>query len=296
MRRLATAVFVTLAPLGVLAQQAPVSPKALPAPVEGWETTEVGPGYFTFRYTGTRNIFLITSQGVIVTDPIEPAAAKIMREEIRKRTDLPVKYVVYSHEHWDHVLGGQIFKDEGATFVSHQNCVAHFKDLPNPALMMPDVTITADRYDLTLGDRTLHLRYLGRNHGDCLLIMTPDRTNVPFVCDLSTAGGMPLPYISDYSLHNWVRTLRELETWDFENFVGGHGIPVAPKWRVTERREYLETLMQETKKELDAGTAPGKIPDAVAPRLAVRFSHLRNFNGIVRDNVRRVLTYYLMGW
>jgi len=84
---------------------------ALPAPVQGHEVTQIGPGYYTFRYTGVRNIFLITRDGVIVTDPIEPEAATVLRAEIRKLTPLPVKYVIYSHQHWDHVRGGRIFAD-----------------------------------------------------------------------------------------------------------------------------------------------------------------------------------------
>ncbi len=292
--RIPLALLLALTAGAAAAQQAP--PQSLPAPVQGHEVTEVGPGYYTFRYTGTRNVFLITSAGVIVTDPIEPAAAALMRAEIRKRTDLPVKYVVYSHQHWDHVLGGQIFKDEGAKFIAHRNCVAHFTDMPHPDLVMPDISIDAAEHTLSLGDRSLMLRYLGLNHGDCLLVMTPDGTDVPFIVDLGTAGGMPLPIIPDYSLHNWIRSLRELEGWSFETYVGGHGIPVAPKSRLTERREYLEMLMQETKRELDAGTAIEQIPEVVAPRLAVRFSHLRGFSGIVKDNVRRVITYYGMGW
>mgnify|MGYP003407385986 FL=1 len=105
---------------------------ALPVPVAGWDIVQIGPGYYSFRYTGTRNVFLVTPEGVIVTDPIEPAAARILREQIRKLTDQPVRYVVYSHQHWDHVLGGQVFKDEGAKFVSHASCLAHFDDMPNP--------------------------------------------------------------------------------------------------------------------------------------------------------------------
>lgn len=268
----------------------------LPAPVEGHEVTQLGPGYYSFRYTGVRNIFLITSAGVIVTDPIEPAAAAVLREEIRKLTPLPVKYVVYSHQHWDHVRGGRIFADEGATFVSHRNCVAHFKDLPEPEIVMPTLTFTGERHVLKLGDRKLELRWLGTNHGDCLIVMTPDHVNIPFIVDLGTAGGMPLPFIADYSLHNWVRSLRELESWSFEQYVGGHGIAVAPKSRLAERREYLEALMNETRRELDAGTPLDQIPDVVAGRLRERFAHLRGFNGIVRDNVRRTITYYGMGW
>jgi hypothetical protein len=107
---------------------------------------------------------------------------------------------------------------------------------------------------------------------------------------------MPLPFIADYSLHNWVRSLRELEGWDFTEYVGGHGIALAPKSRLAERREYLEALMSETKRELDAGIPLAQIPDRVAAALQGRFQHLRGFNGIVRDNVRRTITYYGMGW
>lgn len=274
----------------------PATGKALPVPVQGWEVTEIGPGYYTFRYTGTRNVFLITDAGVIVTDPIEPEAARILREEIRKLTPLPVKYVVYSHQHWDHILGGRIFKDEGAEFVSHANCMAHFRDLPHPDLVLPDRTFAGERMDLRLGQRTLELRHLGTNHGDCLIVMTPDHVNVPFIVDLASPGGMPLPMIPDYSLHNWVRSLRELESWDFAQYVGGHGIPLADKWRLGERREYVEALMAETKMEMDAGTPLEQIPDVVAGRLRGRFEHLRGFNAIVKDNVRRAMAYWGMGW
>ncbi len=269
---------------------------ALPVPVQGHDVTELGPGYYTFRYKGTRNIFLITSKGVIATDPIEPEAARILRAEIRKLTPLPVRYVVYSHQHWDHVRGGRIFKDEGARFVSHANCIDHFTDLPEPEIVMPDITFKGARYDLKLGDRTLRLRWLGTNHGNCLVVMTPDHVNIPFIVDLASPGGMPLAFIPDYSLHNWVRTLRELEGWDFTQYVGGHGVPLADKSRLGERREYVEALMAETKKEWEAGTPVEQIPDVVAARLKPRFEYLRGFNGIVRDNVRRTLSYYGMGW
>jgi hypothetical protein len=54
--------------------------------------------------------------------------------------------------------------------------------------------------------------------------------------------------------------------------------------------------MAETRRELDAGTPIEQIPEVVADRLRERFAHLRGFSGIVRDNVRRTITYYGMGW
>lgn len=273
-----------------------ITQTALPLLNQGVELTNIGPGYYSFRHLGLRNIFIITNDGVIITDPISTETANLMRSVIRKLTTLPVKYVIYSHQHWDHVRGGKIFKEEGAQFISHQNCVAHFTDLPDPEIVMPDKTFSENLYVINLGERSLKLQYLGRNHGNCLIIMTPDKTNIPFIVDLGTAGGMPLGYMSDYSLHNWIRSLKELESWDFQHYIGGHGIAVAPKIRLTERREYLEALMHETKKELDANTPIDNIPDIVAQNLQAKFQNLRGFNGLVRDNTRRVITYYSMGW
>ena len=80
-----------------------------------------------------------------------------MREEIRKINDQPVKFVAYSHSHWDHAAGGQVFKDEGATFVAQQRCAINFTENPNPAVVTPDITYD-DYYKIELGgDRPLFL-------------------------------------------------------------------------------------------------------------------------------------------
>ena len=81
------------------------------------ESFEIAPNLYSFFHRGTRSIFIVTDEGVIVADPVSVDHAKLLRDAIRAVTDQPVKYVVYSHSHWDHVLGGQIFKDEGAEFI-----------------------------------------------------------------------------------------------------------------------------------------------------------------------------------
>ena len=95
-------------------------PGPAPAP---FSTTKVEgtDGVYIFRYQGHQAMFIVTPEGVIATDPIgerRPAAAAYIAE-IRKITQAPIKYVVYSHGHFDHIAGGQPFKDQGATFVSH---------------------------------------------------------------------------------------------------------------------------------------------------------------------------------
>jgi len=257
-------------------------------------TTEVAPGVYTFRHGFTRNMFMVTSEGVIATDPISPQSARLMRQEIAKVTDLPVKYVVYSHQHWDHVLGGQIFKDEGAVFISHKNCLAHFKRHPNPDLVMPDITFEGND-TLTLGDRTLELLYFGRNHGDCLVTMRPGGTSIMYIVDLVTPGRTSWATMPDYYPVDYIRSLKELEALDgFDQMIAGHGmIPLAPKSAVTERRAYMEALMRAVKKEIDKGTEFNRIADSVD---LPAFRYLGGYEQNIAGNAERMVYYYTMGW
>jgi glyoxylase-like metal-dependent hydrolase (beta-lactamase superfamily II) len=66
------------------------------------------------------SIFMVTPEGIILGDPINPQFASWLREELDERFGLPVRYVVYSHSHWDHAEGGELFADT-AVFVAHEN-------------------------------------------------------------------------------------------------------------------------------------------------------------------------------
>ena len=89
----------------------------LPPGMKRFETTKIADGVYSYRFFFHRNIFIVTEEGVIATDPMNPRAARTMMAEIKKVTDQPVKYVVYSHEHWDHIAGGKVFKDASEDFI-----------------------------------------------------------------------------------------------------------------------------------------------------------------------------------
>ena len=91
-----------------------------------------------------------------------------MLGEIRKITDKPVKYVVYSHNHHNRISDGMVFKDQGETFIAHKNVLKELGDHPRPATPLPDI-IFEDEYTVQLGGRTLELKYFGPNHGESLL-------------------------------------------------------------------------------------------------------------------------------
>ncbi len=138
-------------------------------------------------------MFVVTADGVVATDPINPAAAKIYVEEIRKVTSAPIRYVIYSHHHLDHIAGGAPFKEAGATFIAHRRAKMTLERLKNPAVVIPDLTID-DQSVLTLGGTRFEIRYVGRNHtDDTLVVLLPKEkigasSSATFPTPTSTSG------------------------------------------------------------------------------------------------------------
>src|ERR1700756_3295568 len=97
---------------------------------------------YIFRYGGHQSMFVVTSQGVIATDPISYLRpAKPYIDAIKAVTDKPIKYVIYSHHHYDHIAGGQPFKDLGAIFVAHRRARDHLLELKKQNALLADVVM-----------------------------------------------------------------------------------------------------------------------------------------------------------
>jgi glyoxylase-like metal-dependent hydrolase (beta-lactamase superfamily II) len=255
---------------------------------------ELAPGLYSFGSFSARSIFVVSPAGVVVTDPANPAHAKALRAAVAAVTDQPVRYVVYSHQHWDHVLGGRIFKDEGAEFISHEKCLPHWERHPHPELVLPDRTV-AGTTSLDLGDRQLELLYFGPNHGDCTLVMRLSGTDVLYVNDLVTPYSVGLGFMPDYDPFEWLRTLREIEERDdWSRMVGAHGIPVAPREALVQRRRYLEAVIA----AVQAGIAEGKRLDELygSIELAEEFRQMRGYEAQLPRAAERIYHALTMGW
>jgi hypothetical protein len=172
------------------------------------DVERLGEGAFLYRSEGQRSLFLVTDDGVIVTDPINTAVAKAYRAAITAITDQPVKFVVYSHYHWDRVAGAQIFKDEGAQIVAQEKCAQRFVDNPNSEIVNPDITF-ADHYEVALGGKSLDLYYFGPSHGECLTVFLAKPANLVQIVDLVNPPGASfpedpnVPYIKPHNLQRF---------------------------------------------------------------------------------------------
>src|SRR6266852_1875107 len=122
--------------LGVVAHaQQPSQPPFVTMKVEGTDNV------YIFRAGNHQSMFVVTSAGVIATDPIgygRPQVASTYVDEIKKVTNQPIKYLIYSHHHFDHIAGGKAFKDAGARVLAHKNVRRHLGPLKDPNTVMPD--------------------------------------------------------------------------------------------------------------------------------------------------------------
>jgi glyoxylase-like metal-dependent hydrolase (beta-lactamase superfamily II) len=254
----------------------------------------ISDGFYVFVYRGTNALFMVTDEGVVAVDPINETAAPLFIAAIREITDVPIKYLVYSHWHWDHIQGGQVFKDAGATIIAHEKCIAPLIDLPNPKIVMPD-EVFYGTHRIELGGRSLELLYLGPNHSSCLVLPKPDNVEALFIVDLLTPGGAPDPSLLDFIPHHWLRTLREIEAMNLDFIISGHGVPVAHPSAVTERRRYVETLLDSVRVSNERRMTDTQRMAYVREQLEP-LSHLRNYGIYLDGHVRRIRAYLGTGW
>jgi glyoxylase-like metal-dependent hydrolase (beta-lactamase superfamily II) len=219
---LAALLAATLAP-AALAQQ-PAAPAAAPP---RYATTQVADNVYVFRMLGHQAMFVVTPAGVIATDPVgfvDKQGGAIFLAEIRKVTSAPVKYVVYSHHHYDHIAGGKPFKDAGATFVAHRNAHKHLAALQNPDIVLPDQVLD-DASTLELGGTRLDLVFVGRNHSDNTLVMHLPKEKLIFTVDWLPVQAVLFRDLPDGFLPDWFAGIDRVLAMDWERMIPGHPAP-----------------------------------------------------------------------
>ena len=172
-------------------------------------------------------MFIVTSEGVIATDPVAYGRAQggaAYVSEIRKVTDQPIKWLIYSHHHYDHIAGGQAFRDAGARILAHKQAKARLEQIQDPHTPMPDETMDWNK-SLTLGGTTLELTYLGLNHSDSTLVMRLPKERLIFVVDLIPVGSVPGRGMIDFYPLEAEDSIRQILAMDWDRMIPGHPGP-----------------------------------------------------------------------
>lgn len=232
------------------------TPAATPAPERpAFATTKVEgtDNIYIFRNGGHQSMFIVTSAGVIATDPIaygRPTGGQLYVDEIRKVTDKPIKYVVYSHHHFDHIAGGKALKDAGATFVAHKRTQERLAVLKDPHTVMPDQIVGDKGRTIKLGETTLELKYLGLSHSDSLLVMRLPKEKLLFIVDTLPVGQVPGRGMIDFYPLEAEAFIKKVLALDFERLIPGHPGPgdrLGTRKDVQDQLEFLQDASAEMK-------------------------------------------------
>lgn len=183
--------------------------------------------------------FIITTEGVVVFDSLgTPSLGARLLKEIQKVTSLPIRYVVVSHYHADHIYGLQVFKELGAKIIAPQGAKLYLNSAvadnllntrrfelspwvnDSTYLVVPDQYIDKNT-EFTLGGITFKINLLGNAHsqGDLTLLVEPD--NVLFSGDLIFEGR--IPFVGQANIINWLKALDNMREVNVAAVLPGHG-------------------------------------------------------------------------
>lgn len=204
---------------------------------------------------------IVTKDGVVIFDALgTPALASKMIRLLREVTEQPIKRVIMSHYHADHLYGLQLYKEIGAEIYAPKGALEYLQ-APQAAERLEERQFSLDpwvnekTYLVTpehiidssitqqMGDVTMHINYLGGAHseGDLTLLVEQDR--VLYSGDIIFEGRVA--FLGDADTRYWLQTLEKMETSGLAGLIPGHG-PAAqdPTTAISQTRRYLAYIRQ----------------------------------------------------
>jgi len=200
--------------------------------------TKIAGDLYRFQNDFHYSVFLVTSEGIIVSDPINADAARWLKAELAKRFNKPIRYMIYSHDHVDHIAGGEVFADT-AIVVAHENAKADIIAEQRPTAV-PDITFS-DQMTIELGGKRVELSYVGRSHSDNMIVMRFPAERALFAVDFIPVKSVAWKNMTDAYIPDWMNAIARVEAMDFDILVPGHG-GLGTKADATAFRGYMEIL------------------------------------------------------
>ena len=283
--------------LGVLPQDA--APAAGP---EHFRIVKVGDGvYAAIAKPGDRETlgnagFIVGDDALLVVDSFAtPAGARELLGQIRRISKLPVRWVVDTHYHLDHIGGNGVFADAGAVLLAHENVRAWARtenlkwraeirpeEREMLARLVPPELTYREGLTIWLGSRRVEVLVRPGHTGGDSIVRVPD-AGVVFAGDLFWNATVPNTIDADTAA--WQRTLDGfLEEFPKETFVPGHG---EPGHALDARffRDYIFGLRQTVGRALQEGKSGAALVEAVLPLHRTRFGGWLWFDQFAAKNI-----------
>ena len=252
---------VSLSPT-VEAQPLPEVAKGLTIPQDkGYALEKIGDGLYFVTDGFYNTMFMTTGKGVIVVDA-PPSLVDKMLKAIVETTNEPIKYVIYSHGHADHIGAAALYPKD-AIYIAQKETRARLEQANDPKRIapygafvggkpVPLPTVTFDKkYELKVGNQKLELTYRGENHKPGNIYIFAPRQKVLMLVDIVFPGWTPFKGLAiAENVSGYIKAHDLALSYDFEKMVTGHWGRFATRQDVETQREYINDIQENAVKAL----------------------------------------------
>ena len=233
---------------------------------------------YRFQHNSHYNVFLVTSAGIVVTDPISKEAASWLKQELDQRFEVPVTHLIYSHDHADHISGGDVFGEDVVVIAHQLTKEAIIRE--NRQVPLPEITFD-NNYQLNIGGQTVELYYPGKSHGDnCIVMLFPGQSTA-FVVDFITVDRLPYRNLGGGHMPDWVNAIKFVEGLNFDILAPGHG-SLGTKTDAANHRRYFEALRDAVKQARSDGQTLSEMQKNIQ---LDQFKHFGNYQEWLALNI-----------
>jgi cyclase len=221
------------------------------------------------KYTGANVGVVMTLKGPVLIDtPMLPKEARELREQLRQMSELDIAIVIYTHEHFDHVMGSAFLTNRTIAHDGAMSAIGNlqttlpeammrflpdlFKEnkemLNNVDIVLPQITFSKE-LALHMGDRTLKLTYVGGHSPASIVVYVPE-DQVLFAGDNVVTG--QLPFTAHCQFGPWIEVLNHIIGMEIDTIIPGHG-EICGKEGVRKISAYFETMRDQVRNLFSAG-------------------------------------------
>jgi glyoxylase-like metal-dependent hydrolase (beta-lactamase superfamily II) len=230
-------------------------------PEKGYLVEEIRGGLYWVS-DGTYNaMFMVTDEGVVAIDA-PPSIGDNYLKAIAEVTDMPIRYVIYSHSHLDHIGAAASIFPDNATYIAHEKVAEELQKAHEelqaltaggnnnsqfPPMQLPPIPTEtfAQNYTLQVSNQTLELNYHGNNHEEGNIFIYAPAQKTLMLVDIIYPGWIPYVYLAlAEDVFGYVHAHDIiLNNYDFDTFVGGHVTRLGTREDVQIQREFITDLI-----------------------------------------------------
>lgn len=218
-----------------------------PLPKKGYFLKRIAPDVYFFSTGVYNNMFVVTPEGVLITDPIG-GKGRLLKKAIAEVTVLPIKFMIYSHPYRDHIGDAHLFS-QGVQIIAHRETEQILRRYKDPKRPLPHI-VFGKNYTLNFGGIKFELIYPGQEPGHGNIIIFIPRYKVLMFVDASMSKAAPFKNLSAADIHSHIKGIEKALQLDFKTYVGGHFYRPGKRQEMREVLQYYYATREANKKAL----------------------------------------------